>query len=290
MHDSLRENIGKRQPAVVRKAIRRGRAWARTRSDIERMLPSFLILGGQRCGTTSLYRYLSEHPDVHPALVKEIQYFTLNHGKGEDWYRSNFPPAHEGSQSFDASPYYLFHPAAAERAAALLPDAKSIVLLRNPVDRAFSHFQHNVGLGMEDLGFEEALAAEPERLAGEEERVARDPSYSSSAHRRYSYAARGDYTPQLERWLSVHDPSRLRLLISEEFFADTAAIFASVLAFLELPPFELLEYPAFTRRGSWDGPPMSAEARHRLHEHFVEPNRRLGKLLGRTLPWSSPAV
>lgn len=66
MQESLRENIVRYQPAAVRRAIRSGRAWARNRRDTQRMLPSFLILGGQRCGTTSLYRYLSEHPDVHP--------------------------------------------------------------------------------------------------------------------------------------------------------------------------------------------------------------------------------
>lgn len=249
------------------------------------MLPSFLILGGQRCGTTSLYRYLSEHPDVHPGLVKEIQFFTLNYGKGVNWYRSQFPPESTGGHSFDASPYYLFHPAAPERASGLLPDAKLIALLRNPVDRAFSHYQHNAGNGVEDLSFEEALAAEESRLAGEEGRLAGDPGYSCAAHRRYSYVARGMYELQLARWLGRYDRSSLEVLVSEEFFAEPAGTFAGVLKFLGLPEFALANYEAYTRRGRWDGPPLSAATRGRLREVFREPNRRLEALLGRSLPW-----
>jgi hypothetical protein len=249
------------------------------------MLPSLLVLGGQRCGTTSLYRYLSEHPDVRPALVKEIQYFTINYEKGEAWYRSNFPPAAGGGRTFDASPYYLLHPLAPERAAALLPEARLVVLLRNPVDRAFSHYQHNVSLGVEDLSFEDALAAEGERLAGEQERLVREPGYVSAAHRRYSYIARGVYEPQLSRWLAHFDHSKLKVIISEEFFSRPAAIFGEVLEHAGLSPFELSRYEAYTRRGAWDGPPMSDAARARLDEAFEEPNRRLKEILGRNLPW-----
>lgn len=249
------------------------------------MLPSFLILGGQRCGTTSLYRYLSEHPEVHPGLVKEIQYFTLNYGKGVDWYRSQFPPESAGGHSFDASPYYLFHPAAPERASGLLPDARLVALLRNPVDRAFSHYQHNAGSGVEDLSFEEALEAEEGRLAGEEERLVDDPGYASAAHRRYSYVARGMYEPQLARWFDRYDGSSLKVLVSEEFFADPAGTFAGVLEFLGLREFDLPNYEAYTRRGRWDGPLLTPETRRRLQKVFREPNRRLEALLGRSLPW-----
>jgi hypothetical protein len=249
------------------------------------MLPSFLILGGQRCGTTSLYRYLSGHPDVHPGLVKEIQFFTLNYGRGVDWYRSQFPPESAGGHSFDASPYYLFHPAAPERASGLLPDAKLIALLRNPVDRAFSHYQHNVGNGVEDLSFEEALEAEEGRLADEEQRLASDPGYSSPAHRRFSYVARGMYEPQLDRWFSRYDRAAVKLLISEEFFADPAGTLDEVVGFLGLPAFDLPRYAAYTRRGRWDGPPLHPETRRRLRDLFLEPNRRLEELLGRPVPW-----
>ncbi|HEX2052647.1 MAG TPA: sulfotransferase [Actinomycetota bacterium] len=249
------------------------------------MLPSFLILGGQRCGTTSLYRYLSEHPSVTPPLLKEIQFFTLNYFRGVDWYRGHFPPAGDTASTFDASPYYLFHPLAAERAGAVLPQARCIALVRNPVERAFSHYQHNVGLGVEDLSFEHALDAEGERLAGEEERICADQGYASAAHRRFSYAARGEYEPQLRRWLD-HFQGRLEVVVSEEFFADTGEVFDHILKFLGLPEFRLDSYEAYTRRRTSGAPAMDERTRQRLRERFAEPNRRLEALLGRTLPWS----
>lgn len=284
MRRPLKEALGARGQAVVRRAAAGGRAWARAHGDRERMLPSFLILGGQRCGTTSLYRYLSEHPLVEPPLLKEIQFFTINHSRGLDWYRGHFPPVEAGRHSFDASPYYLFHPLAAGRAAEAVPGAKLIALVRNPVDRAWSHYRHNVGLGVEPLGFEEALQAEPERLAGEAERLAAEPAYSSPGHRRYSYAARGEYEPQLRRWMHAFGPDRLKVVVSEELFGRTEEVFAGVLEFLGLPPHRLDRYEAFTRGGAGEAG-MRPETREALHRRFEEPNRRLAELLGRSLPW-----
>lgn len=250
------------------------------------MLPSFLILGGQRCGTTSLYRYLAEHPAVHPPLLKEIQFFTLNHIKGLDWYRGHFPTAGAEVISFDASPYYLFHPLAAERAAQSVPEARLVVLVRNPVDRAFSHYRHNVGLGVEDLSFEEALEAEAGRLAGEEERMVAEPDYASAPHRRYSYAARGDYEPQLRRWCDSYGRDRLKVVVSEEFFANTGEVFAEVLQFLGLPAHPLGRYEVHTRRsGPMEPASLPVETGKRLRRRFVESNRRLEAFLGLNLPW-----
>ncbi len=285
MKESIRESLSRHQPAVVKKAVASARARARSIGGAPRMLPSFLILGGQRCGTTSLYRYLCGHPDVSSALVKEVQYFTLNYARGPDWYRSNFPLLSEGAVSFDASPYYLFHPAAPQRAARLLPDVRLIALLRNPVDRAFSHYQHNVGLGVEELSFEEALDAEEGRLAGEEERLAGDPGYSSPAHRRYSYVARGRYEPQLARWVSSYGPEAVKVVVSEEFFADPEGTLDDIVDFLGLGSFRLDRYEAYTRRGKWEGPPMDDRVRGRLKGAFRESNEALEERLGRLMPW-----
>ena len=91
----------------------------------------------------------------------------------------------------EATPYYLFHPHAAGRLAELIPHAKLIVLLRDPVTRALSHYQHNLAMRCESLSFEEAIQAEPERLAGELEKMMNDPAYYSYNHQQYSYLARG---------------------------------------------------------------------------------------------------
>jgi hypothetical protein len=158
-------------PAVLEQAkepLRRLRAGYRSWTAPLRGLPSVLIIGAQRSGTTSLFNYLVQHPDVLAPLGKESHYFDLRYARGVWWYRGRFPYAHRlrrGALTLDASPYYLVHPLVPRRVAELLPGARLIALLRHPVDRAFSHYQHAVGDGRESLSFAEAIARERERLA-----------------------------------------------------------------------------------------------------------------------------
>ena len=161
------------------------------------------VLGTQRGGTTSLYRWLAGHPQVQSPLDKEIQFFSVEWSRGIDWYRCHFGPTGDGRLNFEASPYYLYHPCAPARAASVLPKAKLVALLRDPVSRAWSHYHHNLRLGLESLTFADAIAAEPERLAGEAERLQADPTAVSFAHRHHSYST-GAVTdrrwPGGERW------------------------------------------------------------------------------------------
>jgi hypothetical protein len=250
-----------------------------------RSLPDFLIIGTQRGGTTSLYHYLAAHPAVRRPVRKEVQYFTLHHGRGDGWYRAHFPMAAAGRRrrTFEATPYYLFHPLAPTRAAATVPDARVIALLRDPVTRAFSHWQHTRMRGLEPLDFEHALDAEEGRLAGEAERLAADPSYRSEAHRIWSYATRGQYAEQLERWYSAYDPNQILVLRSEDLYRDPSETHARVLEFLRLPVATLAEYPRYTRRAS--GERIGDAARRRLTAHFRPHNQALAALLGRDFGW-----
>ncbi len=182
----------------------------------------------------------------------------------------------------EASPSYLFHPQAPERAAALVPEARLIAILRDPVERAHSHYQHEVSLGREELPFEEALEAEEERLAGELERMRSDPSYFSHAWWNYTYLARGRYAEQLERWQAYFPVERLLVLSNEELATRPGETYARVLEFLGAPPHALDAYPRVYDR---DYAPMSPEAERRLVEYFAEPNQRLYELLGRDLGW-----
>jgi hypothetical protein len=250
-----------------------------------RATPDFLIVGAQRSGTTSLYRYLSEHPGVAPPVRKEIQYFSLHYDRGDSWYRTHFPLAGRRRVTFDATPYYLFHPAAPARAAATVPDAKLIALLRDPVDRAFSHWQHNASRGLEHLGFEAALDAESERLAGEDDRLVADADYQSTAHRYWSYARRGEYATQLERWLAHYPRDRVLVLRSEDLYERPGPTYARALAFLGLPPVELDAYPRYTRRAS--PAQMTDGARRRLMAYFRPYNQRLASLLGEDGWWNT---
>ena len=272
---------------VVKGPLRRLRADYRELTGSLRGLPSTLVIGAQKAGTTSLFTYLVQHPDVLPPLSKEIHYFDLNYGRGVGWYRARFPYRYQlrsAASSLDASPYYLAHPLVPARAAELLPDARLIALLRNPVDRAYSHYQHELRGGRESLSFADAVAQEPARLAGEEERLRQDPSYYSFNHHRYSYLRRGLYVQQLREWVRHFPRSRLLVLQSEWFFRDPAAATAAVQRFLGLRPHRLERYePAY--QGNY-GSGMPAGLRADLASYFEPHNRELYEWLGEEYDWA----
>jgi hypothetical protein len=165
----------------------------------------------------------------------------------------------------------------------MLPNARLIALLRNPVDRAFSHYQHEVALGREQLSFEDALAHEDERMQGELDHMLRDPAYLSHAWWNYTYAARGRYAEQLERWFAAFPREQLLVLLTDDLAADTAGTYRRVLEFLGVDPRGLDSYPRIFEREYGE---MDRATRARLEEEFAGPNRRLSELLGRELPWS----
>ena len=281
-------------PAPVRAVLRNG-VWAYGRATARwRPLPDFLVIGGQKCGTTALYAYLRWHPRITGPAWKEVSYFDRHYGRGEAWYHGQFPSRPRlrvtGGRSGrlplvgEASPSYVLHPNAPERVHALVPDVRLVVLLRDPVDRALSHYNHEVALGREPLSFEEALEREPERLQGELERLG-DTSYFSHAWWDYTYLARGRYAEQLERWLAVFPREQLLVLASERLRADPAATYARVLEHLRADPFDLPDYPPVFER---EYAPMAEETRRRLEEVFAPHNERLYALLGENLGWSHP--
>jgi Sulfotransferase domain len=242
-----------------------------------------LILGAQKAGTTALYAYLRRHPEITGPSWKEVSFFDRHYARGEAWYRGNFPNKLRARRLVgEASPSYLFHPLAPQRVRELLPEARLVALVRNPVDRAFSHYQHEVALGREPLSFEDALDAEDGRLRGEEERLLADPRYFSHAWWNYTYRARGLYAEQLERWLEAFPREQLLIVPSEDLGSDPAGTYARVLEFLAAPPHGLESYPRVFER---QYEPMRPETRRRLAEDFAEPNRRLYALLGRNLGW-----
>lgn len=254
--------------------------------------PDFLIIGAQKGGTTSLYEYLVQHPAVAAARRKEIQYFSEQYARGPAWYRRHFPRlgvrdpgrwvGRQRVLTGEATPYYLFHPHAPRRVREMLPRVRLIAMLRNPIDRAYSHHRYHTRLGDETLSFEDAIEAEPARLAGELQRMLDDELYVSDAHRNFSYLARGAYAEQLERWLALFPREQLMVLSSEDFFRDPPTHYREVLRFLGLEEHELADYQA-ANVGSYEA--MAPETRARLAAHFREPNRRLQALLGRDFGW-----
>jgi hypothetical protein len=166
----------------------------------------------------------------------------------------------------------------------VVPDARLVALLRDPVDRAYSQYQHEVALGREPLSFEDALAAEEERTRGEVERLLADPRAFSRAWWDHTYAARGLYAEQLERWLAVFPREQLLVVTTDELGERPAETYASILDFLGVAPHALDEYPRVFDR---DYAPMEPHTRAALAARFAEPNRRLEALLGRSLGWDT---
>jgi hypothetical protein len=159
-----------------------------------------------------------------------------------------------------------------------VPDVKLVLLLRDPVARAFSHYHNNRRLGREPLSFEDAIDAEEERLAGEEERLLADPRAVSLVHKRYSYLRRGLYAEQLIRWRACFPAEQMLVVDSGRLFADPRAVVAEVLAFLGVEPWEPPSFAARNEGGH--GGSMREETRLRLETFFSPHQRRLEELIG----------
>jgi len=271
--------IGRRH---LGRARRSGEHALRRASAGSRPLPGFLIVGAQKAGTTSLLDLLCQHPGVGAPVRKEVHFFDHEFDRGPDWYRAHFPRARAATVSGEATPYYLFHPLAPRRAAELVPDAHLIVLLRDPIDRAFSQHNHERVLGFEQLDFEAALAAEAARLGGEEERLIAEPGYRSFAHQHHSYLERGRYAGQLERWLECYPRERVLVLSAEDLFADPVSTAAEAQVFLGLERLAPADTAAKNARSY---APIEPAARARLRAEFAADNARLYELVGRDFGW-----
>jgi hypothetical protein len=184
--------------------------------------------------------------------------------------------------TFESSPYYMFHPLAAQRIAQDLPGVKVIVLLRDPVERAYSAHAHEFARGFETEDFETALALEDSRLAGEAERIASDPGYTSLSHQHHGYLQRGRYVDHLERLEQIFGRDRMHVVDSHRFFGEPEPVYDDVLRFLGLPH---TGYPAFERHNARPRLPMSDELRRSLEDHFLPYDERLAAWLGRPLSW-----
>ena len=259
--------------------------------------PDFVIIGAKRGGTTSLYNYLLEHPSIQPLFpgrqhIKGVHYYDSNYARGLRWYRSHFPlevgghhlvrPGLRPAIAGEASPYYLFHPLAAERLARDFPATRIIVNLRDPVERAYSHFKEATHHGRETLSFDAALEAEKDRLLGEADRIMAEPGYASMAHEHLSYLAQSRYLDMLPRWFSLFPREQFHITASEDFYADPDRCVNDIWRFLGLTPRKLVSR---TRHNHQPAPDLRPETRQRLRDAVADHNRGLEELLRRSLPW-----
>ena len=289
---NIRHQVRAVIPRPLRPAARRSYVALGAATAALRLEPSFLVIGGQRCGTTSIFNDLSAHPRIaRPPVEKGTDYYTLHHHRGRTWYRGHFPVAsvarrRTGSAepvAFEACTYYLFHPFAIERIAADFPDMRLVAMLRDPVERAYSAYKHELARGFEtEPDFLRALELEDERVAGEVDRMRADPGYESHAHRHQSYRARGQFAEQLERVFAHFPREQVHVMESEAYFEDPAPEYAALLDFLGL---EQAGSPAFAQHNARPSKPMPLAARELLTAHFEPHDEHLAELLGRAPRW-----
>ena len=261
-----------------------------------RKTPSFMVIGAQRCGTTSLYSYLVQHPLILPSFKKEVHFFDHNYHRGTLWYKAFFPSifqliikqkenglaSHRSMLTGEATPYYFFHPLAPKRIARILPNVKLIVLLRNPIDRAFSHYNHEVRMGTETLSFEEAIKHEKSRLQGEREKILTKANYRSYAYQHFSYLNRGIYISQVLYWLNFFPIDQLHVVCSEDFFEYPESVLKDITKFLGVPPFKLKRYRQYNQAKYKK---MDSLLRKKLATYFKSYNEHLYTFLGRSYRW-----
>ncbi|MGC9502459.1 tetratricopeptide repeat protein [Baaleninema sp.] len=237
--------------------------------------PDFIILGAQKAGTSSLYFYLSKNPQILSPLRKELEFWSWKFHRGIDWYFSQFPPLTPDSQFLtgEACPGYLDFDVAAERLKENSPNTKFIILLRNPVDRAVSHYYHWIRRHQEDRSFDVAIQA----------KIMEIHQKGTVWNQHSNYVARGVYVEFIRHWLSLFPREKFLILKSEDFYQDPSKTLKKVDNFLGVPVSTLSEYKKHNA-GSYS--PVSQKSRDYLNDFYSPYNQELEKLLGIELNWN----
>lgn len=291
----LRYKLGK-SPTIHKLAISLHGNYC-TLTGFLHVLPDFYIIGAAKCGTTSLYDYLSYHPDVFSAFGKELHYFEELHSRGINWYKVCFPTKFEkffhtnfSHQKFitgEATPRYIDNPHVPKRIKSVTPNAKFILMLRNPIDRAFSHYimlKNNKIKDLEPLTFEDAIEKEQERIEEEFHKMEINSAYHSEDYYLYGYLDRGIYVKKLEKWFEYFSPDQFLIINSEDFFNNPSKIYEDTVKFLNLRSWKLKSFKA-KKVGKYKGRQMELKTRKKLAKFFNPYNEELFKLIGKNFDW-----
>jgi hypothetical protein len=275
-------------------------------------LPDFLIIGAQKSGTSSLAYYLGQHPDVFIPPAKELHFFDRPEKCDLREYARLFRRGVQRSAIGEATPNYLYFAFVPRRVASALVGVRLVAVLRNPVDRAYSHYWMNRSAGIEPLSFRDAIRTEGERLR----------SGDLAAARAFSYLDRGRYETQLRRYDQWFSSAQIHVLLFDDLRDHVGQAFSSICEFIGVDacfaPADLgkrvtphVEHRSLAVRRfakqhlpkrandvighvntrSTHYPPLNPELRDELCTLFEEDNRRLSARLGRDLSaWGSTAT
>lgn len=263
----------------------------RTLTSQSRLLPDFIIIGYHKTATTFLYEYLSQHPNIGAASEKEIHYFDYSYWRKTEWYRAQFPLKlskyffeSKNKSIFktgEATPLYVFHPKAAKRINELIPNAKFIVILRNPIDRAYSHYQHRVRIGLEEKSFEEAIEDDERRRKLIIQKFNSDEIRDYNVNSiRFPYVSIGKYVEHLKEWMNIFPREQILVLKTDDL--NTEEELNKVCRFIGVPNFK---FKNITKQNVGKYSEMNKETREKLI-HFYKPyNEELEKFLDIKFNW-----
>lgn len=288
-------SVRKMFPESARKAGRTAAVTVGRATSSLRCEPTFLMVGAQRAGTTSLFRALMAHPNIlRPVMHKGVNYFDVSSTQPWSWYLGHFPlranarrkaaPGQQSAAVFEASGYYMFHPHAPRRIAEALPNVKIVAMVRDPVERAYSAYKHEFARNFETETFERALELEELRVEPELRRMLDDETYQSNVYRHQAYRRRGHYAEQLTAFADLLGRDQVHVVQSERFFTAPEDEYTQLLEFLGLP---IVMPPSFDRFNARPGTPLPPALQEELRAHFAPHNAALEAFLGRQLAWSS---
>lgn len=246
--------------------------------------PDFIIIGTQKGGTTSLYNLLVQHPQIHKAVRKEVHYFDQYYENGFDWYSAQFPALAPGNVTGEASPFYMAHPRVAERIAQECPGVRLVVMLRNPADRAISHYEQEFRRQHDTADLTKALADEDLRTAKDWAELASGTLLTRSNAQRFSYRQRGYYAQQLQPFFDRFPREHIFVLQSETFFNQPLDVLPGLYHFLGVDPaFRPTDW-SIRKPGHYEKSRYELIYRE-LAAHYAPHNEALFTLLGERYDW-----
>ncbi len=237
--------------------------------------PDFIIIGATKCGTTSLFYYLQQHPKILVPHKKEINFFNHHFELGVPWYLAHFPAIADSQQFItgEASPFYLYNEQVIARIKQLFPETKLIAMLRNPIERTISEYYHSTNHGLEHRSLAELITLEQKLL---------ETKPRNEAMQQFGYLLNGIYVEKIAKWMASFPAENILILKSESFFEETATVMEQVWQFLDVPPQTQKQHIRYNV-GSY--PPVTPEIKQRLQEFFIPYNRELEEYLGRKFNW-----
>jgi tetratricopeptide (TPR) repeat protein len=237
--------------------------------------PDFIIIGATKCGTTSLFFYLNQHPQILAPHKKEINFFNHNFALGVPWYLAHFPAIADTKKFItgEASPFYFYDEQVIQRLKQLFPETKLIVMLRNPVQRTISEYYHAVNHGLENRSLMKIIELEKELLVTQPR---------SEVMQKFGYLLNSIYVEKITKWMTDFPAKNILIIESELFFEQTNLIMAKIWEFLGLSHIAQKEHIRYNA-GSYS--PVTPEIKQKLQEFFIPYNQELEQYLVRKFNW-----